>query len=107
MILKAFEDDSGGVQWAQLLVTLAVLVFMTLAVVWAFRSALTKDTQAIRQHVKSRKKKTAYQSVRTAEMDEFDEAEYAQRIGDESTEMSSEVLRAPCSSQSCSAPASK
>ena len=42
-----FEHE--GISWWQMLITLFVLIFMTTAVVWALRSALDKDTMAIRQ----------------------------------------------------------
>ena len=38
-----------GISWWQMTITVLVLVFMTVAVVWALRSALNRDTMAIRQ----------------------------------------------------------
>ena len=38
-----------GISWWQMTITVLVLIFMTVAVVWALRSALNKDTMAIRQ----------------------------------------------------------
>ena len=54
-----------------------VLSVMTFVVLWALQSALSKDTKAIRQHEKMKRK--SYSVLQTKDMDEFDEAEFQRR----------------------------